>query len=98
MMKLSDPYPYAIDECFDVYRVIVESAGTVIGMSGTKLNVVLAGDSASVYVHFVWYILYSRTLDMFQRRSCCSISHDQDSRDPNIASPSPRIGTELPST
>jgi hypothetical protein len=42
----TDPYPYAIDEAFDVYRVLVESAGTVIGMSGRKLNIIVSGDSA----------------------------------------------------
>ena len=41
-----DPYPYAIDEAFDVYRVLVESAGAVIGMSGRKLNIIISGDSA----------------------------------------------------
>ena len=43
---LLDPYPYAIDEAFDVYRVLVESAGTAIGMSGRKLNIIISGDSA----------------------------------------------------
>ncbi|THV02436.1 alpha/beta-hydrolase [Dendrothele bispora CBS 962.96] len=40
------PYPFAIDEAFDTYRVLVESAGSVIGMSGKKFNVVISGDSA----------------------------------------------------
>jgi hypothetical protein len=43
---MPDPYPYAIDEAFDVYRVLVESTGTVIGMSGRKLNIIISGDSA----------------------------------------------------
>ncbi|KAJ3733519.1 Alpha/Beta hydrolase protein [Lentinula guzmanii] len=37
------PYPFAIDEAFDTYQVLVESA---IGMSGKKLNVVISSDSA----------------------------------------------------
>jgi len=41
-----DPYPFAIDEAFDVYRLLVDSGGTSIGMSGRKLNVILTGDSA----------------------------------------------------
>lgn len=56
-----DPYPYAIDEAFDTYRVLVESGmrsfhcvrnlnfvlvGTIIGMSGTRLNIIVSGDSA----------------------------------------------------
>ncbi|KAK7687173.1 hypothetical protein QCA50_009677 [Cerrena zonata] len=44
------PYPFAIDECFDVYRLLVESAGQVIGMSGSKFNVVITGDSAGAHV------------------------------------------------
>ncbi|KAH7912001.1 Alpha/Beta hydrolase protein [Hygrophoropsis aurantiaca] len=40
------PYPFAMDECFDVYRVLMESAGSSIGMSGKKLNVIISGDSA----------------------------------------------------
>lgn len=41
-----DPYPFAIDECFDAYRVLVESSGRILGMSGTALDVVFSGDSA----------------------------------------------------
>ncbi|KAG1731531.1 Alpha/Beta hydrolase protein [Suillus paluster] len=40
------PYPFAIDECFDVYQAICTSAGRCIGMSGKKLNIILTGDSA----------------------------------------------------
>ncbi|KAF0377030.1 alpha/beta-hydrolase [Gigaspora margarita] len=49
------PYPFALDECFDVYRSIIESNGEVIGMAGWKdkdgsrrkqMKVVLIGDSA----------------------------------------------------
>jgi acetyl esterase/lipase len=40
------PYPFAIDECFDVYRAIAMSTGRCIGMSGKKLNIILTGDSA----------------------------------------------------
>ena len=42
----TDPYPFAIDECFDAYRTLVASAGKIIGMSGSKLNVIFTGDSA----------------------------------------------------
>ena len=46
----TDPYPFAIDECFDTYRVLVESAGEIIGMSGlhSKFSVIFSGDSAYV--------------------------------------------------
>lgn len=41
-----DPYPFAIDEAYDIYRLLVDSAGTAIGMSGRKFNVIISGDSA----------------------------------------------------
>ncbi|KAG5654405.1 hypothetical protein H0H81_003229 [Sphagnurus paluster] len=40
------PYPFAIDEAFDTYKLLVESVGRVIGMSGEKLNIIITGDSA----------------------------------------------------
>jgi hypothetical protein len=43
-----DPYPFAVDEAFDMYRLLVETSGKVIGMSGRKLNIIMSGDSASV--------------------------------------------------
>lgn len=46
----TDPYPFAIDEVFDAYRIIAESKGKAIGIgiAGEDLNVVLSGDSAYV--------------------------------------------------
>ncbi|KIM69024.1 hypothetical protein SCLCIDRAFT_103917 [Scleroderma citrinum Foug A] len=40
------PYPFAMDECFDLYRLLAESNGRCIGMSGKQFNIVLSGDSA----------------------------------------------------
>ncbi|KAJ2794243.1 hypothetical protein H4R20_006291, partial [Coemansia guatemalensis] len=43
------PYPYAIDQCYAVYREIVQTNGRCIGLrgdSGERLRIVLAGDSA----------------------------------------------------
>jgi len=49
------PYPYALEECFDVYQSIMESNGEVIGMTGwtnkdgskrKQIKVALFGDSA----------------------------------------------------
>ncbi|KAJ1547749.1 hypothetical protein HK096_000316, partial [Nowakowskiella sp. JEL0078] len=54
------PYPWALEECFDAYRSIVESNGEVIGLEGwykndsngrplhpkTAIKIVLEGDSA----------------------------------------------------
>ncbi|KAH0827393.1 Alpha/Beta hydrolase protein [Lanmaoa asiatica] len=42
----TDPYPFAMDECFDLYRLLAETSGRCIGMSGKKLNVIMSGDSA----------------------------------------------------
>ncbi|KAJ1722282.1 hypothetical protein LPJ53_003295 [Coemansia erecta] len=45
------PYPYAIDQCYEVYREIVQTNGRCIGLSGDipdgeRLHIVFAGDSA----------------------------------------------------
>ncbi|KAI3340478.1 alpha/beta-hydrolase [Ustulina deusta] len=41
------PYPYALNECFDVYTTIVKSKGRCIGMSGREApKIVVTGDSA----------------------------------------------------
>ncbi|KAJ3497990.1 hypothetical protein NLJ89_g10278 [Agrocybe chaxingu] len=40
------PYPFARDEGLDIYRLMVDSGGKLIGMSGKKLKVILSGDSA----------------------------------------------------
>lgn len=41
------PYPYALHECFDVYRLLHETNGSVIGMHpSSDLRIVVSGDSA----------------------------------------------------
>jgi acetyl esterase/lipase len=41
------PYPYALNECFDVYSTIVTSRGKCVGMSGDVVpKIVITGDSA----------------------------------------------------
>ncbi|PWN50988.1 alpha/beta-hydrolase [Violaceomyces palustris] len=41
------PYPFAIEECYDVYRSLFESKGKIVGMSGSPdFRVILSGDSA----------------------------------------------------
>ncbi|KAK6528483.1 hypothetical protein TWF281_009724 [Arthrobotrys megalospora] len=41
------PYPYALNECYDVYHSIVYTNGKCVGLSGEKKpRVVLVGDSA----------------------------------------------------
>ncbi|KAJ6594086.1 Alpha/Beta hydrolase protein [Mycena capillaripes] len=44
------PYPFAIDEAFDTYKLLVESTGALLGMSGRKLNILITGDSAGASV------------------------------------------------
>ncbi|THC90283.1 hypothetical protein EYZ11_010259 [Aspergillus tanneri] len=41
------PYPYALNECYDVYHMIVTTRGRCVGLSGrTRPRIVLTGDSA----------------------------------------------------
>jgi len=41
-----DPYPWAIEEGFDVYRTLVETKGSIIGIKSGRLDMILSGDSA----------------------------------------------------
>ncbi|KAH8897800.1 hormone-sensitive lipase [Thozetella sp. PMI_491] len=41
------PYPYALNECYDVYNTIMKSSGRCIGLSGKEVpRIVVTGDSA----------------------------------------------------
>jgi acetyl esterase/lipase len=41
------PYPYALNECFDVYYTLMHTRGRCIGLSGDKVpKLILTGDSA----------------------------------------------------
>ncbi|KAE8149350.1 Alpha/Beta hydrolase protein [Aspergillus avenaceus] len=41
------PYPYALNECYDVYHTLVTTRGRCIGLSGnTQPRIVVTGDSA----------------------------------------------------
>lgn len=41
------PYPYALNECYDVYATLIKTRGRCIGMSGKETpRVVVTGDSA----------------------------------------------------
>ncbi|CAE7078876.1 unnamed protein product [Rhizoctonia solani] len=44
------PYPFAIDESFELYKLIVESKGRILGMAGDKLSVIMSGDSAGANI------------------------------------------------
>ncbi|KAL2160823.1 hypothetical protein VTH06DRAFT_1020 [Thermothelomyces fergusii] len=41
------PYPYALNECYDVYTMIIQTRGRCVGLSGKEVpKIVLTGDSA----------------------------------------------------
>ncbi|KAG0172585.1 hypothetical protein DFQ28_004882 [Apophysomyces sp. BC1034] len=41
------PYPWPIEECFDLYVALIESRGKLLGLSGDRdLNIIVTGDSA----------------------------------------------------
>ncbi|KAJ1907106.1 hypothetical protein LPJ81_000965 [Coemansia sp. IMI 209127] len=44
------PYPYAIDQCYELYRMLVQTNGKCIGLQSNRqsapLRIVMAGDSA----------------------------------------------------
>lgn len=41
------PYPYALNECFDVYSTLIRTKGKCIGMSGNETpRIIITGDSA----------------------------------------------------
>ncbi|KAF8650416.1 hypothetical protein AX16_005222 [Volvariella volvacea WC 439] len=63
------PYPFAIDEAFDTYRALVESAGRVIGMSGRSLKIIISGDSAGATLAVNVVIKILETNNAFQRSS-----------------------------
>ena len=60
------PYPYALNECYDVYHMLIASRGRCIGMSGKVVpKVVMSGDSAggNLVVGTVLMILQAGSTD-----------------------------------
>lgn len=60
------PYPYALNECYDVYHTLVASHGRCIGLSGEHVpKIVVSGDSAggNLAVGMVLMILQSGSTD-----------------------------------
>ncbi|KAH8119086.1 alpha/beta-hydrolase [Phellopilus nigrolimitatus] len=53
------PYPYAIEEGFDLYCTLAESSGRILGMSGVQFSAILSGDSAggNIAVNVMFKIL-----------------------------------------
>ena len=63
------PYPYALNECYDVYHMIVSSRGRCVGFSGeSRPRIVVSGDSAggNLAVGMTLMILQSGSLDTRQ--------------------------------
>ncbi|KAI9760021.1 MAG: hypothetical protein M4579_001960 [Chaenotheca gracillima] len=60
------PYPYALNECYDVYRTLVQSRGRCVGMSGATIpKIALTGDSAggNLATGVVLMVLQSSSID-----------------------------------
>lgn len=60
------PYPYALNECYDVYHTLLASSGRCMGLSGETLpQVVVSGDSAgaNLAVGMVLMILQAGSTD-----------------------------------
>jgi acetyl esterase/lipase len=63
------PYPYALNECYDVYHSLIGSRGRCIGMSGEYMpKIVVSGDSAggNLAVGMLLMILQSTSSDQRQ--------------------------------
>lgn len=60
------PYPYALNECYDVYHMIMASRGRCVGLSGARdPKVIVSGDSAggNLAVGMVLMVLQSGSTD-----------------------------------
>ncbi|CAJ0552774.1 Ff.00g008520.m01.CDS01 [Fusarium sp. VM40] len=63
------PYPYAVNECFDVYKTIINTKGRCIGLPGTVVpRVIITGDSAGGNLTVAATLMIMETRhDAFQR-------------------------------
>jgi acetyl esterase/lipase len=66
------PFPYGLNECFDIYKMIVATKGACIGLKGgVQPRIALAGDSA--YVSLLFFICNSaRRID--KTLTCCFLT------------------------
>ncbi|KAI8934575.1 hypothetical protein NX059_008273 [Plenodomus lindquistii] len=70
------PYPYALNECYDVYHAIVASNGRCMGLSGElEPKIVVSGDSAggNLAVGMVLMILQSGSTETRRWQGECAI-------------------------
>jgi acetyl esterase/lipase len=60
------PYPYALNECYDVYHTLVASRGRCVGLSGEAIpKIIVSGDSAggNLAVGLVLMVLQSASTE-----------------------------------
>ncbi|KAI9661562.1 MAG: hypothetical protein M1829_006253 [Trizodia sp. TS-e1964] len=63
------PYPYALNECYDVYQALVASCGRCIGLSGeTRPFIVVTGDSAGANLAVGMTLMILQSADTNFRR------------------------------
>ena len=63
------PYPYALNECYDVYKTLIASRGRCIGFSGdTVPRIVVTGDSAGGNLATGLVLMVLQTADMSSHR------------------------------
>ena len=43
---MTDPFPWAIEEGFDVYQTLIETKGSMLGIKSGRLDMILSVDSA----------------------------------------------------
>jgi acetyl esterase/lipase len=70
------PYPYALNECYDVYTTIIASRGRCVGLSGEVIpKVVVTGDSAggNLATGLVLMVIESGTTDTRQYQGQTSL-------------------------
>lgn len=62
------PYPYALNECYDVYHALVDTRGRCIGLAGNAApRVVLTGDSAGANFATGLCLMILQTASLDQR-------------------------------
>ncbi|KAH7133350.1 Alpha/Beta hydrolase protein [Dactylonectria estremocensis] len=64
------PYPYALNECYDVYSTIIDTKGRCLGMPGTETpRVIITGDSAGGNLAVAATLMILETSNPHFRRS-----------------------------
>lgn len=63
------PYPYALNECFDVYSTIIQTRGRCLGMSGRQTpRIIVTGDSAGGNLAVATTLMVLETSNVHLRR------------------------------